>query len=288
MWRNSNSQESLFTTYWWTSRAASPPPRFCKVCPCRLKLLTVATGLQSGYPFPKTDCDKGVQKLLGEINLDICKRASKALTKGDAEELGRLMNEAQAAFDKYAQPACPSQLTMPLLHKAMNYGPLQEHIYGAKGVGSQGDGTAQFLCKSEAAQDIVMKALEDAFGMPSLKLSLSCGPQINNALIPAAGFGANNFPATKTMKSELFPVVTADGTSKPAILVNVECLVKSGVKNIFIIVQVVLRCHATGLNYCFRMRTCLHLSVFSRAKSGRKTSRSCQGILRTTTRRFDQ
>jgi hypothetical protein len=32
---------------------------------------------------------------------------------------------------------------------------LQEHIWGAKGVGSQGDGTAQFLCKGRDAQQQV-------------------------------------------------------------------------------------------------------------------------------------
>jgi hypothetical protein len=50
--------------------------------------------------------------------------ACKALSNGDAPTLGKLMSEAQAEFDRYAQPACPSQLTMPILHKVVCVLPL--------------------------------------------------------------------------------------------------------------------------------------------------------------------
>jgi hypothetical protein len=33
----------------------------------------------------------------------------------------------------------------PVLHQVLNYEPLKPHIWGGKGVGSQGDGTAQFM-----------------------------------------------------------------------------------------------------------------------------------------------
>ena len=46
---------------------------------------------------------------------------------------------------------CPSQLTAPVLHTVLNDEALKPFIFGAKGVGSQGDGTAQFLCKDEAS-----------------------------------------------------------------------------------------------------------------------------------------
>jgi hypothetical protein len=35
-------------------------------------------------------------------------------------------------FDKYAQPACPSQLTMPLLHKVLTMPALQPYVWGGK------------------------------------------------------------------------------------------------------------------------------------------------------------
>ena len=56
--------------------------------------------------------------------------------------------QAQAEFDKYAQPACPSELTMPILHSVMSHPALQPLVWGIKGVGSQGDGTGQLLCKA--------------------------------------------------------------------------------------------------------------------------------------------
>ena len=62
------------------------------------------------------------------------------------------MVKAQARFDRYAMPACPEELTAPVLHRVLEYEPLQPHIWGGKGVGSQGDGTAQFLARSEADQ----------------------------------------------------------------------------------------------------------------------------------------
>lgn len=55
------------------------------------------------------------------------------------------MQEAQLFFDRYATPACPEELTTPVLNKVLEYEPLKPHIWGGKGVGSQGDGTAQFL-----------------------------------------------------------------------------------------------------------------------------------------------
>jgi len=46
----------------------------------------------------------------------VCGRAVDLLRAGDARALGALMAEAQARFDRDMAPACPEQLTMPLLH----------------------------------------------------------------------------------------------------------------------------------------------------------------------------
>ena len=44
------------------------------------------------------------------------------------------------------------QLTAPVLHKVLGLPELQPLVWGGKGVGSQGDGTAQLLCKGEQEQ----------------------------------------------------------------------------------------------------------------------------------------
>src|SRR5690606_41508023 len=68
--------------------------------------------------------------------------------------------EAQENFDRYATPACPEELTAPVLHRTLSYEPLKRHILGGKGVGSQGDGTAQFITRSRTDQQAVMRSEE--------------------------------------------------------------------------------------------------------------------------------
>ncbi len=189
------------------------------------------------YPFARDEVERGVQELLGPINKRIVHQAIEALQAGDAERLGALMVEAQEFFDRYATPACPEELTAPVLHRVLNYAPLKPHIWGGKGVGSQGDGTAQFLARSEADQQAVVEIIERDLKMPCLKLTLRSGPRVRKAVIPAAGFGTRLFPASKATKKELFPIVDRDGIAKPAILLIVEEALQAGIEEVIIIVQ---------------------------------------------------
>ena len=147
------------------------------------------------------------------------------------------MKEAQALFDRYAAPACPEELTAPVLHKVLSHPAVQPHIWGGKGVGSQGDGTAQFVARSVADQQAVVEILERDLGVSCLTLTLGTGPSVRKAVIPAAGFGTRLFPATKATKKELFPVIDRDGVAKPAILLIVEEALEAGIEEVVIIVQ---------------------------------------------------
>jgi UTP-glucose-1-phosphate uridylyltransferase/mevalonate kinase len=197
----------------------------------------ILAGLQAGYPFPRDDVAKGVHNLLGPLNKDISTRSLKALEAGDGEELGKLMKEGQDAWDTLGMPACPTQLTAPLLHKVLAHPALQEHIWGGKGVGSQGDGTCQLLAKSEEQQTLVMEIIERDFKMETLSLTLAPGAGVRKAVIPAAGFTTAMYPASKTVKTELFPVLDKDGYTKPAIMIHVEELVSAGIEQVIIIVM---------------------------------------------------
>jgi len=199
--------------------------------------MEILARLNRAYPFADNEIEEGVQQLLGPINKRITHEAMEALEAGDGERLGKLMIEAQALFDQYATPACPEELTAPVLHQVLNHEPLKPHIWGGKGVGSQGDGTAQFIARSEADQQAVIDIIERDFNMPSLKLSLTTGAKVRKALIPAAGFGTRLFPATKATKKELFPVIDRDGIAKPAILLIVEEALQAGMDEVIIIVQ---------------------------------------------------
>jgi UTP-glucose-1-phosphate uridylyltransferase/mevalonate kinase len=189
------------------------------------------------YPFADDEMQKRVQEYLGPINARIIKDSASALEKGDAKQLGALMKLAQAEFDRCLQPACPSQLTAPVLHKVLNLPSIQSLVYGGKGVGSQGDGTAQFLAKDEASQEKVMQIVEHELGMSGLKLTIHTARKVRKAIISAAGFGTRLYPATKVMRKEMFPIIRKDGRAVPAILTIVEEALSAGVEEIGIIIQ---------------------------------------------------
>ena len=189
------------------------------------------------YPFADNAIQRNVQNYLGPVNRDIVQRAMEALAAGDARRIGELMSESQAAFDAAMQPACPSQLTAPVLHRLLAYEPLQPFIYGGKGVGSQGDGTAQLIARDRSAQQQAIALIERDLKMMCLELVIRSGRRVRKAVIPAAGFGTRLFPATKAVKKELFPVIDAEGRAKPVILTIVEEALSAGIEEVCIIVQ---------------------------------------------------
>lgn len=199
--------------------------------------MEILNRLNRCYPFAENEIERGVQELLGPINKRVTQQAVDALSISDGENLGRLMVEAQAFFDRYATPACPKELTAPVLHRVLNHKPLKPHIWGGKGVGSQGDGTAQFITRSQADRQAVIEILERDLGVECLELTLRPGQEVRKAVIPAAGFGTRLFPATKATKKEFFPIVDQDGIAKPAILLIVEEALEAGLEEVIIIVQ---------------------------------------------------
>jgi UTP-glucose-1-phosphate uridylyltransferase/mevalonate kinase len=199
--------------------------------------MEILNRLNRSYPIAENEIERGVHELLGPINKRIVHQAVAALQDSDAQRLGGLMTEAQTFFDKYAAPACPEELTAPVLHQLLDYDPLKPHIWGGKGVGSQGDGTAQFIARSLDDQQAVIEIIERDLGMPCLKLTLRPAQKVRKAVIPAAGFGTRLFPASKATKKELFPVVDRDGIAKPAILYIVEEALQAGIEEVIIIVQ---------------------------------------------------
>jgi UTP-glucose-1-phosphate uridylyltransferase/mevalonate kinase len=203
----------------------------------RKDTMEILARLNRAYPFAENELERGVQELLGAINKRIVHQAAEVLEGCDARSLGGLMTEAQEFFDRYAAPACPEELTAPLLHRVLGYEPLRPHIWGGKGVGSQGDGSAQFVVRSAEDQQAVADILRRDLGMSCLPLTLRPGRKVRTAVIPAAGFGTRLFPASKATKKELFPIVDRDGIARPVILLLVEEALAAGIEQVFIIVQ---------------------------------------------------
>lgn len=132
----------------------------------------ILSDLRRAYPKASCDITRGVQKLLGEVNHDIMNEALQALQEGSGEKVGACMIRAQAEFDKFAIPASPDHLTSPVLHKVLNCKKLKPFVHGGKGVGSQGDGSAQFVAKTKNDQMKAIRLIEIEFGMTCLPLTL--------------------------------------------------------------------------------------------------------------------
>ncbi|MFC1766535.1 mevalonate kinase [Planctomycetota bacterium] len=107
--------------------------------------------------------ENGLQHALGAANEDFVRSAFQAIQDGKAAELGKLMLESQQAFDQKVGIHSPEQLAAPLLHEVLALPTIKSHIHGGKGVGSQGDGTAQFVARSAEDRDQAMEKIVQAF-----------------------------------------------------------------------------------------------------------------------------
>jgi len=118
----------------------------------------ILSDLQRSYPN-----SDDLQLALGERNEAIVRAAYQALGEGDDEVFGRLMTEAQQNFDALVAPHSAEELRSPLLHRLLRFRDIAEHVYGGKGVGSQGDGTAQFVARSAGDREAAMKKIQNSF-----------------------------------------------------------------------------------------------------------------------------
>lgn len=196
----------------------------------------ILADLNKCYPFAETERESIVQEALGCDNKEIINRAVKYMEQGDAESLGELMMQAQHNFDTKVAPACLEELQAPILHSVLEDETIKPWIYGAKGVGSQGDGTVQFLCRDMESRNHLMRYLQDHRGMPSFSLTLKPGQTVCKAIIPIAGFGTRLFPATKGIKKDMLPIMDKDGLLKPALLILLEQLEEAGIEKICLVI----------------------------------------------------
>jgi hypothetical protein len=68
-------------------------------------------------------------------------------------------------------PQCPEELSAPRLHHVLQHPNVRSLCLGGKGVGSQGDGSAQFVC-STAAQQQDLAAVLTSLGCCPLLFTL--------------------------------------------------------------------------------------------------------------------
>lgn len=132
----------------------------------------ILSDLNACFPNGQGEIGANVRGALGKRNKEILFKARQAINEGDSKKVGRLMQEAQRTFDKYIQPACPEELTAPKLHRVLEYPKIKNLIWGGKGVGSQGDGSAQFVAKGEEEQGKLIEILETELDVECFKLNI--------------------------------------------------------------------------------------------------------------------
>ena len=195
--------------------------------------IKILSDLNKAYPFPNSDAERALHDALGQQNLEIVERAIKYMAEGDAESLGKLMTEAEALFDEKVAPMS-SALLSPKLHAVLQDPKILPLVWGGKGVGSHGDGSVQFLAKSEEAQQQVTNYLNEQ-GMKAYTLTLKPVHTVRRAIIPVAGFGTRLYPSTRVIKKDFFPIPCPDGMVRPVILILLEELVQSGIEEICLV-----------------------------------------------------
>ena len=197
----------------------------------------ILADLNRAYPFADDDLQRSVQHFLGPENTSIVAEARQAIEAGDSAEVGRVMQRAQAAFDSALRPASPKELASPKLHQALADDGVQERSYGGKGVGSQGDGTAQFVVSDAQAQTRLASYLESRFGFECLPLTVNRSRPIRKAVITAAGHGTRLFPMTKIIRKEFMPVRDSRRNLVPLILAHILDAIDAGIEEIALIIQ---------------------------------------------------
>lgn len=195
----------------------------------------ILSDLNKAFPFPQTEKDRNIHEALGADNHRIISEASKAIADGNAQRIGELMNEAQRIFDEKVAPGCPEELCAPKLHSVLNDESIAGYIYGGKGVGSQGDGTVQFIARDRNCQDKLVERL-DSMGLEAHAFTLHASDRVRKAIIPVAGFGTRMYPETRFVKKEFLPVVDRNGIAKPVIMCLLEELDEAGIEEIILVV----------------------------------------------------
>jgi len=118
--------------------------------------------------------DVKLRAALGSENRRHVDEALRAIQLGDAKKLGAACAAAQATFMNAAKHLCPSEFSAPIMHDAIRSveKTLPHLIYGAKGVGSQGDGAVQFVCRG-ANEARELRAHFETLGKKSFIITLS-------------------------------------------------------------------------------------------------------------------
>jgi galactokinase len=131
----------------------------------------ILSDLNACFPDRPDRVAADVREALGVRNHEMLTRARAVLGSGDPRALGELMTEAQELFFRQVAPAC-RELEAPRLRALLAHPAIRELAYGGKGVGSQGDGSAQLVARGPEERAHLAERLASELGLRSLPLTL--------------------------------------------------------------------------------------------------------------------
>ncbi len=169
----------------------------------------ILANLNEGFPWSRDEREKQKQEYLGSINKQIVMSAKNSIEEGNSVKTGTIMEIAQNFFDEYLKPFCPEELEAPVLHSVLNMSEIRNYIYGGKGIGSGGDGSAQLTCKSKDDRERVKRILIEK-GFECFDLDLTASEKYEDkkikVIIPAGGFGERLYPLTEGKPKSLLEI----------------------------------------------------------------------------------
>ena len=196
----------------------------------------ILESLNKAFPFPKDEIEENVVKYFCDVNHKVLAKAKKYIEEGDAKKIGELMNYAQSKFDKLVAPMCKEELASPTLHKVLNDKQVKSLSLGGKGVGSQGDGSVQFIVENERKQKELVEYLNNVLKLEAYAFTIKKSSNIRTAIIPVAGSGTRMAPFTKVVPKAFVPIVK-NNEFKPIVQVLVEELLEAGIEKIILIID---------------------------------------------------
>lgn len=194
----------------------------------------ILNALRSCYPIPKDKKQQNVHQMLGEKNKKLVERMQQAIEEGNIEEVGRIFKDSQNLIDEAGIPIC-DEYQAPLLHQVMNDPEIQKLSYGARGIGSGGDGSIQILAKDLVTQKKILNYLQETLHMEAFPYNIKRTHQIKKAIIPVAGFGTRLYPISRAIRKAFMPI-NDHNVMKPIILKLVEELDACGIEEICLVI----------------------------------------------------
>lgn len=194
----------------------------------------ILNALHECYPFAKNEKQQKIQDMLGYKNKRLIDSVVEAIEKDDKVELGNLLKQSQELIDDSAIPIC-DEYRAPILHEVLKNSFIEKLSYGARGIGSGGDGSVQVIAKDEICQNLITNYFNTRLHMSAFSYTIKPYYKVRKAIIPLAGLGNRLYPLTRAFRHAFLPI--HDGkTMKPLILKLVEDLDKAGIEEICLVI----------------------------------------------------